>query len=127
MLVLGAAGVTLLDGALAGPVPEALVAVTVKVYATPVVSPVTVIGEDEPVAVMPPGLEVTVYPVIIGGTPGLTGAVNDTEAVVAVEDVADTLVGAPGGEPLGPLRVATEVEAFKPIPKPLRTGMPKLI
>lgn len=91
------------------------------------VSPVTVIGEDEPVAVMPPGLEVTVYPVIIGGTPGLTGAVNDTEAVVAVEDVADTLVGAPGGAGAGPLRVPTEVEAFKPIPKPLRTGTPKLI
>jgi hypothetical protein len=41
-------------------VPEALVAVTVKVYAVPVVSPVTVIGEDDPVAVIPPGLEVTV-------------------------------------------------------------------
>jgi hypothetical protein len=53
-------GVTLLDAALAGPVPVALIALTVKVYATPVVSPVTVIGEDEPVAVMPPGLEVTV-------------------------------------------------------------------
>jgi hypothetical protein len=53
-------GVTLLLAALAGPVPVALVAVTVKVYAVPVVSPVTVIGEDEPVAVMPPGLEVTV-------------------------------------------------------------------
>ncbi len=56
----GSAGVTLLLAALAGPVPAALVAVTVKVYATPVVRPVTVIGEDDPVAVMPPGLEVAV-------------------------------------------------------------------
>ena len=51
---------TELDGALDGPVPAALVAATVKVYATPEVSPVMVIGEDEPVAVTPPGLEVTV-------------------------------------------------------------------
>jgi hypothetical protein len=54
------AGVTLLLAALAGPVPVALVAVTVKVYAVPVVNPVTVIGEDAPVAVIPPGLEVAV-------------------------------------------------------------------
>ncbi len=56
--------------------------------------------------------------------PGLAGAVNVTEAVVAVEDVAVTLVGAPGGTPP---RVDSAVEARKPIPKPLRTGMPKLI
>jgi hypothetical protein len=56
----GTIGVTLLEAALAGPVPVALVAVTVKVYAVPVVNPVTVIGDDEPVAVIPPGLEVTV-------------------------------------------------------------------
>ena len=35
------AGVTAFDGAEAGPVPTALVAVTVKVYAVPLVSPVT--------------------------------------------------------------------------------------
>ena len=45
------AGVTLLDAADAAPVPTALVAVTVKVYAVPLVSPVTVIGEAEPVPV----------------------------------------------------------------------------
>jgi hypothetical protein len=56
--------------------------------------------------------------------PGLAGAVNVTEAVVAVEDVAVPIVGAPGGTPP---RVPTEIEARKPIPKPLRTGMPKLI
>ena len=39
----GAVGVTGLDGAEAGPVPIALVAATVKVYAVPLVSPVTVV------------------------------------------------------------------------------------
>jgi hypothetical protein len=41
-------------------VPTTLVAVTVKVYDTPLVNPVTVIGEAPPVPVKPPGLEVTV-------------------------------------------------------------------
>jgi hypothetical protein len=36
------------------------VAVTVKVYAVPLDSPVTVMGEDEPVAVSEPGELVTV-------------------------------------------------------------------
>jgi hypothetical protein len=121
------AGVTLLLGALAGPVPESLVAVTVKVYAVPVVSPVTVIGEVEPVAVIPPGLEVTVYPVIIAGMPGSAGAVNVTDADVLEATLAVPIVGAPGTTPAGPPRVDTAVEARKPIPKPLRTGMPKLI
>jgi hypothetical protein len=59
--VLGvAAGVTLLLAALAGPVPTLLVAVTVNVYAVPFVRPVTVIGDADPVAVNPPGLDVTV-------------------------------------------------------------------
>ena len=52
-------GVTLLLAALAGPVPEPLVAVTVNVYAVPVVKPETVIGEEEPTAVIPPGEDVT--------------------------------------------------------------------
>ena len=42
-------------------------------------SPVTVIGLAVPVAVKPPGLEVTLYPVI-AEPPLLTGAVN---AIVA--------------------------------------------
>jgi hypothetical protein len=53
-------GLTLLLAALAGPVPVAFVALTVKVYAVPVVNPVTVIGEDAPLPVKPPGLDVTV-------------------------------------------------------------------
>ena len=51
---------TAFEGAEAGPVPDAFVAVTVKVYDTPGVSPVTVIGLAVPVAVTPPGAEVTV-------------------------------------------------------------------
>jgi hypothetical protein len=39
----GITGVTLLEAALAAPVPISLVAVTVNVYAVPLVKPVTVI------------------------------------------------------------------------------------
>jgi hypothetical protein len=53
-------GVTELLAALADPVPVTFVARTVKVYAVPLVKPDTVIGEDAPVPVNPPGLEVTV-------------------------------------------------------------------
>ena len=55
-----AAGVTADEALEAAPVPMALVAVTVKVYAVPLASPVTVIGDEAPVAVSPPGEEVTV-------------------------------------------------------------------
>ncbi len=41
-------------------VPIAFVAVTVNVYEVPLVRPVTVIGDDPPVAVKPPVLEETV-------------------------------------------------------------------
>jgi hypothetical protein len=57
----------------------------------PLVSPVTIIGLAEPVPVKPPGLEVTVYPVI-GNPP--TGAVKVIVAW-AFPGVADTFVGAP--------------------------------
>jgi hypothetical protein len=74
------AGVT---GALAtdaGEVPTALVAVTVNVYAVPLVRPVTVaVKGPAEVAVRPPGDAVTVYPVI-GDPPLLAGAVHDTTA-----------------------------------------------
>lgn len=43
----------------AEPAPALFVATTVKVYDVPFVSPVTTMGEDKPVAVMPPGDEVT--------------------------------------------------------------------
>lgn len=53
-------GVTLGDGTEAGPAPIKLLAVTVKVYAVPLVSPVTTSGLPGPDVVMPPGLDVTV-------------------------------------------------------------------
>lgn len=58
-VLLEADGVTLFEAALAGPVVK-VVALTVNVYAVPFVSPVTVIGEVDPVAVMLPGEDVTV-------------------------------------------------------------------
>jgi hypothetical protein len=55
-------GVTEFDVAEAGPVPTALVAVAVNVYAVPLVSPVTVVVVVLPLtlAVRPPGDDVTV-------------------------------------------------------------------
>ncbi len=56
------AGVTAFDGVDAGPVPTPLVAITVKVYAVPLVSPVTVIDVHGAVqlALTLPGLDVAV-------------------------------------------------------------------
>jgi hypothetical protein len=54
------AAVTEFEGVDAAPVPTAFVAVTEKVYIVPLVRPVTMMGEEVPVAVTPPGLEVTV-------------------------------------------------------------------
>ena len=58
------------------------------------VKPVTVMGDAVPLAVMPPGLEVTVYPVIVL-PPFDEGALKVTVAL-ALPGVAETLVGAPG-------------------------------
>ena len=88
------AGVTLLDGADAAPGPVALAATTVNVYAMPLVKPVTTIGLAVPVAVMPPGDDVTVYDVT-GVPPFGAGAVKLTVAWVFPR-TADTAVGAPG-------------------------------
>ena len=57
---LGNVGVTWLLAAEGTLVPAAFVAVTVKVYAVAFVSPLTVMGEVVPVAVMPSGLLLTV-------------------------------------------------------------------
>ena len=53
-------GVTEPDAEEAEPVPAAFVAVTVNVYGVPFVRPVMTIGETLPLAVILPGLEVTV-------------------------------------------------------------------
>jgi hypothetical protein len=93
-------GVTASDAADAAPVPIAFVAVTVKVYMSPLVKPVTTIGPADPVAVCPPlpgvvvSVAVTVYPVITE-PPSLAGAVNTTEACPSPA-VAETPVGTPG-------------------------------
>jgi hypothetical protein len=71
----------------------AFVATTVKVYAVPFVKPVIVIGLDEPVPVMFPGLDVAVYPVI--DEPPVAFAVNDTDAC-ALLAVTSPIVGACG-------------------------------
>ena len=55
-----ALGVTLLEAVEVLEVPTEFVAVTVKVYAVPFVSPVTVKGEPAPLTEKLPGLEVTV-------------------------------------------------------------------
>jgi hypothetical protein len=65
------------------------------VYVTPPDRPETLIGELPPVAVIPPELAVTVYPVMVD-PPLSAGAVNAMEAVEAPVTVAITDVGAPG-------------------------------
>ena len=74
--------------------PTEFVAATVNVYVVPFVRPKTVIGLDAPEAVMPPGIEVTVYEVI--ALPPLEdGGLNDTVADALPAD-ALTLSGTPG-------------------------------
>jgi hypothetical protein len=73
-------GVAELLAELAELVPIEFVAVTVNVYAVPLVKPDTVIGLVDPVAVILPGEDVTVYPVI-ALRPVFDGAVNETESV----------------------------------------------
>jgi hypothetical protein len=66
--------------------------VTVKVYPVPPVSPVTAIGLLAPVAVIDPGLDVTVNDVAVSPC-GVNDTVRDPTAPAAA---ADTLIGAPG-------------------------------
>ena len=64
------------------------------VYATPFVKPVTVIGEDVPVALIPPGEAVTVYPVI-ADPPVFVGAVK-LRVALPLPPLAEMVVGVPG-------------------------------
>lgn len=88
------AGVTELLDTDAVLVPLALVAVTVNVYVVPLVRPVTIIGDPVPLAVIPPGLDVTVY-VVIGPPPVFAGGVN-VIVTCPLPLVATTFVGASG-------------------------------
>lgn len=90
--------VTELEALEAAEVPAELVAVTVNVYEVPAVKPVIEIVplpacEIDPV--IPPGVEVAIYEVIVA-PPSEAGAVKETFAVVAPVDVAVTEVGASG-------------------------------
>ncbi len=90
------AGVTVLVAGDELEVPTVLVAVTVNVYAVPLVRPLIVqeSAPDDNPQVRPPGLVVTVYAVIVD-PPLLTGALHDTTTCVLPLTPA-TLVGAPG-------------------------------
>jgi hypothetical protein len=87
------AGVTVAVATDAAEVPTALVAVTVNVYATPLVKPFTVHEVDADVHVNEPGVEVTVYAVT--ASPLLTEAVHETNALKSPR-VAEGEVGASG-------------------------------
>jgi hypothetical protein len=89
-------GVTAPEAADADPTPTPFAAVTVKVYAVPFVSPVTVALVAVPLTLAdcPPGDAVTVYPVM-GTPPFVEGAVQLTVAC-AFPATAVTPVGAPG-------------------------------
>jgi hypothetical protein len=104
------AGVTLLLAGDAAPCPTALVALTVKVYAVPFVKPVTVSGEEAPLALKLPGELVTWYEVMV--EPLLAGAVNVTVACA----FPPTAVGAVGAD--GTLGVVTLLVATLAAPVP---------
>jgi hypothetical protein len=87
-------GVTLLEEELAGPEPPGVAALTVNVYAVPVVSPDTVTGEAELVPVIEPGDDVAVYVTV--PAPRLVGGVKVMDTDVPLATVAVPIVGAPG-------------------------------
>lgn len=88
-------GVTGADGALGAlELDGAFEATTVNVYGVPFVSPLMTHGLAEALQVLPPGFEVTTYPVI-GTPPVLVGATQLTCAL-ALLATATTDVGEPG-------------------------------
>jgi hypothetical protein len=88
----------LLDADEAPEVPEAFVAVTVNVYEVDDCKPATVIGEEDPVPVNPPGLEVAVN--VVAGAPDpavkVTVAAPLLKARPVPTFVAVPIVGIPG-------------------------------
>jgi hypothetical protein len=95
-----------LDGEEASPVPTRLVALTVNVYVVPLRRPVTVKGLALPVAVLPPGEDVTVYDVT-GLPPSIAGGEKLTVAcklpAVAAAPVGASGTVAPGTPPPPPM------------------------
>ena len=92
----GLPGTAAFDGCDGSDVPVALVAVTVNVYDTPFVNPLTVHDNGPVVQVhcAPPGDAVTVYPVIVE-PPVHAGADHDTVAWLS-PGTPDAPVGEPG-------------------------------
>ena len=90
-----------------------MVAVTENVYEVPFVKPPTVIGEVDALAVRPPGLLVTVYPVI-GEPPAFAGTAKLTDAW-ASPAVAVTPVGADGAVTVGGVTVPSGCTQFIPV------------
>jgi hypothetical protein len=103
-----------LDAGDAEPVPSELVAVTLKVYESPLLRPITVqvSGPVVHVQVCPPFAEevesaaVTVYSVMFA-PPGLVGALQVTVAEASAT-VATTLRGAPGTVAAGVAQASSE-------------------
>jgi hypothetical protein len=79
------------------PLTPPTLAVTVKVYEVPLLNPVTVNGEELPLAVKFPGDDVAVYETV-PPLPAYAGTVNETVAC-PFPALADTDVGTPGTLP----------------------------
>jgi hypothetical protein len=98
--IVGACGtvvaVTDAEGEDAGPVPAALVPVTVNVYAVFEARPVTVNGEDAPEAVNPPGEDVTVKDVAAAPVAAGVNA-TDTAPLLYGRDVPTSVPVTPVG------------------------------
>jgi hypothetical protein len=79
----------------ASEVPDAFVAVTVNVYAVLDCKPVTVSGDEEPVAVYDPGEDVAVNDVAVAPAPAVKVTVADPSLNARPDpaSVAETLVG----------------------------------
>ncbi len=113
-------GTTALEARDEGPGPYELVATTVKVYVSPLVRPVTVIGPAAALAVWPPlagvvrSVAVTVYEEM-AEPPLLDGGVKATTAE-ALPAVAVPMVGAPG---IGFGTMELDAVEDGPVPTPL--------
>jgi hypothetical protein len=81
---------------------------TVNVYDVPPVNPVTVKGEDAPVAVKPPGVEIALK--LVGVLPPAP-AVNETTPDVLPLSVAETPVGTDGRSVIRVESLASDVES----------------
>ena len=95
--VKGTTGVTPALALDALPLTPPTLAVTVKVYEVPLLNPVTVNGEELPLAVKFPGDDVAVYETV-PPLPAYAGTVNETVAC-PFPALADTDVGTPGTLP----------------------------